>query len=692
MNQKRPMLFYVLVFFVSAYSILNIANFYRSNDAFYDRYLDEHRSDLVSYLSLAAPAIENGDLKSLTSVLQEGARLKRIDFYLLSHKGEPIARHPGDASQLPVEQEAFADNQFIETDQVMVGTLAIGNNRLAIGTYNSRTRYLEFVFDQHKWSLLADITVVMLVIALIVAHYLKDIRRLTAQLRSPRKRDFAALATRSAEAETIQQGLRAFESNINSLSSRFKLLDSNTLPALKIELFSGKPPPYDFTCALVRIDINSYSTSLSELGAERYLPIVNDFFCRLTRVVDRYGGHVKEFLGDEAIFYFKEGLKGDSDEGTATDAVNLALAAVRDIETEAQTLDETLRSTLRRPFTIKSSIAFGSLHFGPLVHQMDLSGVLFIETVRILNEVTTKDLSQALLAPSAAARASACFSTRFVKSANLRGLKGPIELYEIERYESLSAVLEAAGSRHSDLTYFRSDEHLASVFRYLVDHRATLSSQTVLSILGVLKSQTCRSITTPLVDAYCTVLSAWRAMAAELIENERTNFLWELSSLTALGGLWVFEPEQKEQVKNSLLENFAIADDRLIANTIDALAALVPEESLPVVRSHMNSQNNRIKANALIKEGINHLDQKVLAQIESLLEHSEPRRASSAIYALTEIAGYYQRLNPVYFATNSSLQKLIARALTHCESENDMLRRQATRLRNCVSEALRPAA
>ena len=68
------------------------------------------------------------------------------------------------------------------------------------------------------------------------------------------------IKTRSRETEIFAQGLIGYEASVEALKERNERLDRQVLPSLKKEVLSGKTPPYDFDCTMVRTDINNFST------------------------------------------------------------------------------------------------------------------------------------------------------------------------------------------------------------------------------------------------------------------------------------------------------------------------------------------------------------------------------------------------------------------------------------------------
>jgi hypothetical protein len=337
-----------------------------------------------------------------------------------------------------------------------------------------------------------------------------------------------------------------------------------------------------------------------------------------------------------------------------------------------------------QPFTVKSAVAYGTLHFGPLVHQMNTSGAMFIETVRMLGEIKEKDRSVTLLSAPAAERGGRYFEVVFEKRAQLRGFKDDAELHRLRGFARLDSILERVGvsgeaetgAETEALSLFRADDDLVTVLAFLRSEHERLGRERTLRILETLKNERIRPASDAVIDALGDLLEVWQAAAA----NGSPEALFSLSSLTMLVASWLFTERQAERLAPKLAANLGIDDRRVVSNTIDAFTVLMPSRSDSAIERLLKESDNRVRANALVKQGLVKVDRAVLKGISRLLGHENPTYVASGVYALTEIVRNYRAIDPVFLAAHSELQVLIARAGELSSSENEMVRRQALRL------------
>ena len=146
--------------------------------------------------------------------------------------------------------------------------------------------------------LLRDMAIVALFTAWILLYFLKDIVLVLKALSSRKDRKISGVAPRSAEGAVLMRGLNAMESSLGELKAENQVLKNQVLSALNSELSSGRKPPYEFECTLVRVDVNNFSYIFNHHPIEEFMGVINEFFEKVTEIVSRYNGYVYEFVGD----------------------------------------------------------------------------------------------------------------------------------------------------------------------------------------------------------------------------------------------------------------------------------------------------------------------------------------------------------------------------------------------------------
>ena len=141
---------------------------------------------------------------------------------------------------------------------------------------------------------------------------LKDITLMVREIRKGKRGKIGSIQARSAESQLFLQGLTGYARAVSDLEAENVRLGRQVLPSLQKEIHSGRKPPYDFNCTMVRTDINHFSTIFNTHNVTEFMATINEFFVGVSHIVSRYKGYVYEFIGDEVIFYFKVGGRQDS--------------------------------------------------------------------------------------------------------------------------------------------------------------------------------------------------------------------------------------------------------------------------------------------------------------------------------------------------------------------------------------------
>lgn len=231
---------------------------------------------------------------------------------------------------------------------------------------------------------------------------------------------------------------------------------------------------------------------------------------------------------------------------------------------------------------------------------------------------------------------------------------------------TLKAALDhAREGEASGLVFFRRDEDIIAVLEDL--QSGNWKREFFLRALCSLRSFQCSTESKTLATAYMNLLRK------ELKEKDS----YRLSSVLALAA-HLFHPKAiSRELEKTFLEVLALPDRRTKANSIEVFIHFFPEREIPALRPYLKDIDNRISANALVKAALERFDDQVVRKIEERLNGGSVAHVASALYAVGEIALYYQRTDPLYLGTKLSFLKIFDMVPVWASHPNPMVGRQA---------------
>jgi class 3 adenylate cyclase len=631
------------------------------------KYLDHLRSlqHIDYWIILNGESVEQSSITEVSSEI-----LKKVKDYNAAKLGALDEMRGGGIPNRSFTVQSFSDGR-----------------RLVLGLNYDEERYLQtelkLIWDGIVTFLFGIMTISICTFAFFFRDIMQSIRKLREQgkpgLRA-RKRSFLNHFTLSKEADFLARGLEAYDSQNLTLREQKERYRWQLLSSLRSELDSGNEPPYDFTCTLVRTDINNFTKIYNNHSVAEFMETINDFFSDVTHIVSHYGGYVHEFVGDEVLFYFKESEVGNS--------VAIALAAVEDINRVAERIHvKTLRER-NYPFTIKSALAHDRLRFGRLANGFGFSGPSLIETVRIVSTVAEKDGNVVVLDErhlelvrefiSTEGPMPPLFRLEFHSTVTLKGFSGQRRIFvsggriTVEEYLHWGSAIS-----RERLAYFRGDIDVQKIIAWLKRDWQTAPVREVMQVIGVLRHLTLTREShgvfavvyewlgelllvnhdSSRVEDACLIL----ASALRLLENFATDFVDDRTRASLI----------------ELLEPVTCHFDRRVAaNAIEVLASmrLEVDAKLEILMCHID---NRVAANAIIWAGKREINAFVLKELGKILRSENLGRVASGIYALGEIASYHQKQDPVYYGTQVEILSLVESLLHWAGHSNESIRRQA---------------
>jgi class 3 adenylate cyclase len=657
------------------------------NDKF-DEIILMKEKRLVQYLKISQSLYKAGADKELTDLLHE-ILLENDISYIAIYQNKKLTHvwppeHPLAGGYSYEERAPKAGKDLIGKTLSERSEFLSGDTLLTLGIDKRERQAIWIVAKRYYRVIVEDILIVIGLAALAFWIHTRDLRKLGQEIsKFGRVPAGSATKTGSAEAEAIVAGFRGYAASEKELREKSDKLSIQVLPALKREIFSGKEPPYTFECTLVRTDINGFSQIFNSPYRDRFAKHINDFFIGLTEITSRYDGLIYEFVGDEAIFYFKD---YDADDHSLDDqlgpstSINRAIDAIRDIHLLAS--DIGLRTQLEgHRFTVKSALAHGTLRFGQQVDGFSLSGGVLIETVRILSTVTDKVDSNLYFGSRHTAYLRDDMTTEKVGTFSLKGYSEDVDLVRWTGSTPLSQHLAnvtsttLTGGAFDFVAQHRSDFSLETIISAAAAARESWDLLHHLSLVHALRSLHVYRAHHPLASTLNDWLSAARLLTAQHPEWYRlvSAILMIYPNLVPKTALTTKETSYLE----TLLES---KDPRTVANAIDMLTRYQIESTVRPLTSLFASEHNRVAANALIHEGVRELTVVVLERLEKMIfgKQSDDAKRASGIYALGEIARILRTRDAVYYSTRVDLHRLIQRIEPFTKHQNESVAHQAT--------------
>lgn len=607
--------------------------------------------------------------------LTDAIRVGWVDFYMLTYKGEVLLFN----SVRPVSDEAYATlaslhppdtawefrSKFEQAPSIR-GPAAAKTDQIEdfrfIETDLGGERRLKLGFNLNREAFLAEMTSLragenrrILVWGIILSFFIflftaRDLFKIVRAVRTKGARGLEGLSSMSQEAEILKQGFSGYQETVERLQQANRVLGAQVLPSLKSELQSGKPPPYDFACTLVRTDINDFTKTFHSKPQDEFLATINLFFTECSHVISRYNGLIHEFVGDEIIFY----LKDENHENSFT----AALACVNEIGSIANQIHNRTSSENGYNFRIKTSLSHGVIRFGPLLNGYSLAGAPLIETSRILSHVSEK--AENTVHFDARCLSMVDWGVEFEEAfrVQLKGLEGERQICRYKGHKSVRSLLEDQTRESLSAVHaYRDEDSFLEILRFVVKDP---ESRIVPDVMNLCSNVLFTKCTKEFVSEMENILSDALALRGEF-DSQTVKLLATLvAALPKLIPSSVFSSKL-----GSVLENFSEhPDPRVAANAIEAMQAYRDTGYTSLNRKLLKSANVRIAANAIVFLGKVELTKQVTKEIRALLESGDLVKVGAGIYVWGEIAAFHVRRDAVYIRTQGDFMSLQQRIKT----------------------------
>ena len=619
---------------------------------------------ITHYVKVGEELLRAGDVDNLSYRLDDALKVERLDYYLIQKNGERlvygnVAGADEDLEFGPLD----VDRKAVETATHRHYVRQVGDYTLVLGHKISVANFIKAYLDISLDVILKDVVFACGLIFALVIYSFRDLIQVVASIRKRGGKRTEASVAKSKEVLTLIQGFKGFQENVEALARENAVYRNQVLPALQKELFSGKAPPYEFACTLVRTDINNFSHIFATADRAQFMKEVNDFFTGVAHIVSRYSGFVYEFIGDEVIYYFKD---------DQPNCAALALAAVRDVNKLADQFSERTERENGYPFRVKTALSAGTLRFGPLVNGHSLAGSPLIESVRMLSHVHDKSANTVLMDDNVWEMTTDVCTTQELGVFQLKGVSKSRRLHVYQAHVPLNHHLrQGTPSSTAIAQFYRSDDEIREILDFVLRNYEDLKQESILQLLGAFRGYQVTSPSPEIKQRYLDLLE----MLTTTTKTDKSTYA--LTSLIASARNLFPQGALTGRLRDVLLKCLEIDENRVVANTIDVFTALDPDATEPVFQKLARNENNRVSANALIKQAKQEWTSGVAKRIRSMITKFGAYHRASALYALGEISAFLRQSDEVAFHADLGLQSLLEEALTMVTHKNQVIRRQA---------------
>ena len=641
-KSKKSILVLAVAFFWVAYIGVLSTGYYHNITKNIDELIEKRKRQVDFVLEFSANLIIQENIESVTQRLKQAREFNTIDFYILQNKGKVITfyNRQNNPDDLNMDFARANYNKFVESEEITFKTIKINEYVLTTGIITSKNRlFIESVKEQ-KYIILPDILAVTFLLTLILYMLLKDIVNLSKIVSSKNRREMTNIKSISREGEAILKAASSYENEQRHLKNQKEFLSGSLTPAILHEINSGTPAPHVFESTMVRVDLNGYTQLYLEKKDEYVTGILNSYFTAGRELIERYGGLIYQYVGDEIVFHFKGPPK-------MTEAV--ATACVRSLFELADEIEKTLPPEAGHYFKLKASFASGVVRFVQLDTGFGLSGLPLIESARLLGQVDDKSKNTLAVYDSSRDYINKLCSPAPAKESHLKGFDGTTLVCTVTEFISQQTILEANKGEYC--TYFRNDVNLIHLMKYMETLVKDQKEDLFFRIYGDMKNLKTHIICTELEQAFTHFLEATYRQSHANPVNPKI-----LSSVVSLTQLLV----PTKMISNKLTEILKLylqfSDPRVRANAVLVLGDA--PSNLRFLRKFIHSSDNRVSADALLVAGKQVVDQELVKRVHSLLKSPDKVYQASGRYVALKLVEHYKEHDAVYYNTNPHLKKL----------------------------------
>jgi len=607
-----------------------------------------------------SPAAQN-DIDKITEALLDKAHEARdIDFYIVQRNGEVIKSVNTGPLSDGQKQTLGRLNEVQIFENVAVASTPSGDITVSAGFNRNWGEFRKRAFMSLVESAMFELTVIVALVAFLLFYFSRDIMKLVRRLELGVSQ-YVDLKPISRESDRIIKTLQNFEERVTQMESSQQHFKNQLFSAITHELNSKKTPPYDFACTMVRVDLNGYSELNRKMDPAQFSKVVDHLFVECMAIINRCGGFMSEYLGDELIFYFK-------DEQWPRSAL-VAVGCVTQMNKVARALSEQYSKVLPFDLVFKSALSHGNLSVRKGARELEISGFPFIESVRILKEIKERTNFMIVGSPTVAQLLRPFVNTHSYMVADLKGI-GTLEIFQILVQDDLVKILEL--QNYEALDRYRDAESLVKMMQWMESKIATDKSF-LLGKMRPLVMALQKMIVRPHPDS--KLEQECRKLIEALIKVDAQNHV--TSTLLSLIGRMIVPEQVSPQLRTLLLNLNRHDNPRVRANAVEAMGRLGLSKDLepPGVSEH-----NRVVANFMVATGTREFTKDLTHKLGAMIAAKDEALRASALYATGEIMQFHLKRNPIHFRSSEVFQSFMKEALRCLYDDSEMVRRQALKM------------
>ncbi len=631
--------------------------------------------DLRLLSAMTESLLETSRQDIIEAHLTDAIRVGWVDFYMMTYKDEvllfnsvrPLSDQAyGTLAGLHPPETAWEFRSQYETAPSVRGPAAAATDQIEdfrfIETDLGADRRLKLGFNLNREAFLAEMKNLradenqrILVWGIILSFFIfiftaRDLLKIVRVVSTKGVQGLHGISSMSKEAEILMQGLSGYQETVDRLKQANRVLGAQVLPSLKSELQSGRQPPYDFACTLVRTDINDFTKTFHSRPQDEFLATINEFFKECSHVISRYDGLIHEFVGDEIIFYFKDERHINS--------FTAALACVHEIGNVAERIHGRTSKENDYNFRIKSSLSHGIIRFGPLLNGYSLAGASLIETSRVLSHVSEK--SENTVHFDSRCLPLIDWGVEFEEAfrASLKGLEGERLIYRYLGHRSIESLIADSGRETVRAIHaYRDEESFLKILKHVVQNPESHIVPDAMNLISKVvftkgSEHYLKELESILSDAF-DLRGAFDAQPVRLLATL-------VSAMPKL-----IPPMSFNSKLGAILEKFSEhPDPRVVANTIEVMQEFRDTGYASLNRKLLKSDNVRIVANAIVYLGKIELTKEVVKEIKNLLDSGDLVKAGAGVFVWGEIVAFHLHRDAVYLRTHTEFMDLGRRVKT----------------------------
>ena len=661
----------ILVLFIFLVSVLNVGYLlYSINDAKnhdYQTYLINKEKFGRALHIIAWHALKSDNYLDMTEYLSQALEMGDIHGCLLKKNGRVIFKCEVDGkNEIPYPKEE--SSATITSDSLEWVTSVIGSYYLATVYKRSEEFYTKSYFESVEEEAITQFLAyfgIALVPFLIVIYQLMSLNK---KFRKPGEKRANEVQAVFKDFISLSKGLGAYEDEIDELRKDRSIYLPQVSPAVRQEIEGHAQPPYDVDVVLIRTDINGFSKifQLNEVR-EPFQKIINAYFRDLTKLLARYHGQIHEFLGDEAVYIFKDQKD--------VNIVSSAIACIRNIHELADRYNELSEKEIGHPFRVKSSLSKGKIRYGEIVDKVGFSGIPFIESNRLLNHINDKSQNSLVFKTDVAQMAQLVCTTKNQRTVEVKSFTQPVEICDYDQPIAVQTYLHPEASHMEEaLIFYRSDADIQQILAFLSRSWLQLPADQVKSVLKVFEQYRANSQDTRVYQAYCQLLESVLLETIEAPKKEKAEIL---SSIITKAKNILDRKSYSIELRDLLEECLVINDRRVISNALEVLTQFDSSASSTSLKAIRMSDDNRVSASLVVLDYVRQERRGAKQRLRQMLKSKNELYIASGLYALGELAEYSRRQDKAAFATNEFFQSYIAMIPKFALHSSVMVRRQA---------------